>query len=146
VPEDTAQALKDRFGISTICNIIGAIKTARLLDLGRDDNVVTIATDRFDRYPSVMADLERRAGRIDDETLELWAKAVFLGATTHEILDVRGEEQKQRLFQQKEEVWTQFGYSKDHLDQMKSPSFWRAEIGKIPEIDARLRQIRGPLA
>lgn len=145
VPEAQATALVDRLGISSICNIIGAIKTAKALDLGPADNVVTIATDRFDRYPSVMADLERRAGRVDDDILELWAKAVFPGATTHETLDVRGAEQKERLFRQKEEVWTQFGYSVDYLNRMKSPDFWQAEIDKVPEIDTRIAQVRGSL-
>src|SRR5205823_14817483 len=35
------------FGISSICNIMGAIRTARHLGLGEQDNVVTIATDSF---------------------------------------------------------------------------------------------------
>src|SRR5579872_3885912 len=58
--------LRDVFGISGICNLLGAIRLARYLNLGRGDNVVTIATDGFDRYPSVLADLENRAGPIDE--------------------------------------------------------------------------------
>jgi cysteine synthase A len=146
VPEEGARALVNRLGISSICNIIGAIKTAKFLDLGPQDNVVTIATDGFDRYPSVMADLERRAGPIDAETLEVWAKAVFLGATTHEVLDVRSQAQKERLFRQKEEVWTQFGYSVAYLNQMKFPDFWEAEANEVPQIDAQIAAVRGPIA
>ncbi len=46
------QFLHGVFGISGICNLLGAIRTARHLGLGRNDNVVTVATDGFDRYPS----------------------------------------------------------------------------------------------
>jgi cysteine synthase A len=42
-----------RFGPSCVCNVVGAIKTAKYLGLGPEDNVVTIATDSYDRYPSV---------------------------------------------------------------------------------------------
>src|SRR6195952_3367263 len=31
------------FGFSSICNVLAAIKTARLLDLGPDDAIVTVA-------------------------------------------------------------------------------------------------------
>ena len=48
------------FGISGICNVLGAIRLARHLDLGPEDNVVTIATDGMDRYPSVLANLAKR--------------------------------------------------------------------------------------
>ena len=37
--------------------MLGAIRLARHLNLGPEDNVVTIATDGFDRYPSVLTDL-----------------------------------------------------------------------------------------
>ena len=42
------------FGPSGICNVLGAIKLAKYLRLGPGDNVVTIATDGFDRYNSVL--------------------------------------------------------------------------------------------
>lgn len=143
VPPDAARRMWGAFGISSICNIVGAIKTAKMLDLGPQDNVVTVATDGFDRYPSVMADLVRRVGAPDADTYEMWAKAIFLGATTHEILDVRPAREKERLFRQKEEVWTQFGYSKDYLNRMKYPDFWEAEAAKVAEVDEEFAKIRG---
>jgi cysteine synthase A len=53
VPSDIACHLFGRFGPSCVCNVIGAIKTAKYLGLGPQDNVVTIATDSYDRYPRV---------------------------------------------------------------------------------------------
>ncbi|MFQ6016111.1 MAG: PLP-dependent cysteine synthase family protein, partial [Anaerolineae bacterium] len=142
VPAREAERLRGLFGISSLCNIIGAIKAAKYLGLGPEENVVTVATDGFDRYPSVMVDLEERMGGISDDALEMWAKGIFRGATTTEILDVRGAEQKERLFCQKEQLWTRFGYSKEYLEAMKSPDFWEAEYEKIPETDERIRALR----
>src|SRR6185369_7269321 len=59
-------ALAGIFGISGICNILGAIRLARQLQLGSEDNVLTIATDGIDRYPSVLANLEQQRGPWDD--------------------------------------------------------------------------------
>src|SRR5690606_9039690 len=73
VPETVAYELMGKFGPSCICNIIGAIKTAKYLGLGPQDNVVTIATDSYDRYPSVSRALyERNGGKPDDDQLEMW--------------------------------------------------------------------------
>jgi hypothetical protein len=124
------------FGISSVCNILGAIKTAKLLNLAPDQNVVTIATDGFDRYPSVLKDLEKRRGPIGDDTMAEWYDTIFRGATSGEILDVRPVLQKERLFRQKREVWSQFGYSDAYLEQMKSQGFWDAEYARIGQIDA----------
>ncbi len=143
VPREVAESFKGLFGISSVCNIIGAIKTAKFLGLGKGDNVVTVATDGFDRYPSVMVDLEKRRGPIDDDRLEMWARGIFRGATTQEILDVRPREQKNRLFRMKEALWTRFGYSEDYLRRMQTQDFWDEEYAKIPEIDRRIRELRG---
>ena len=54
------------FGISGVCNVLGAIKTARHYGLGGGDTIVTICTDAIDRYGSVMADMPDRFGPMDE--------------------------------------------------------------------------------
>jgi len=130
------------FGVSGICNILGAIRMARFLNLGPDDNVVTIATDGFDRYPSVLMDLERRRGPLPPSVLDARFEEVFRGGGPEDILDVRPREQKDRLFGYKQEVWTNFGYSISYLEGMKSQSFWDEEFSKIAEIDLNLTEGR----
>ena len=139
-----AQALQGKFGPSCICNIIGAIKTAKYLGLGPQDNVVTIATDSYDRYPSVSADLYARlGGKPDEDTLETWAKAVFLGASIGEIIDLNRTGEHDRLHTMKRDVWTRFGYSSDLIEGMASQTFWDEEYGKIDEIDPAIEELRG---
>ena len=138
----TEPALHGQFGISGVCNIIGSIKMAKKLGLGRDQNIVTIATDSFDRYPSVIEEMERKEGPVPDSLLREWHQTIFLAANTSEILDVRPPAQKQRLFAQKEEVWTKFGYSAAYLRRMQSQSFWDAEYAQIAEVDRAWRARR----
>jgi cysteine synthase len=137
------QRLSGVLGISGVCNVLGSIRMARFLQLGPKENVVTVATDGFDRYPSVLADLEKRVGPITDTTLARWSEEVFRNSQdTRDILDTRPLRQKERLFRCKEELWTQFGYSLAYLDRMKSAGFWEEEREKINVVDAQLLQSR----
>ncbi len=141
-----ARSLQGKFGPSCICNIIGAIKTAKYLGLGPQDNVVTIATDSYDRYPSVSADLyQRHGGRPDMDTLEAWAKSVFLGASVGEINDLNRPGKHERLQTMKHDLWTRFGYGSDLIESMASQVFWDEEYGKIEEIDPAIDELRGSL-
>jgi cysteine synthase len=139
MPPGSLAALAGVFGISGICNVLGAIRLAQRLNLRADDNVVTIATDGFDRYPSVLADLEKRRGPMDRAAFE----EVFRGGGPEEILDVRGKDQKQRLFGYKEKVWSGFHYSHAYLQSMQSQSFWDGEFEKVETIDRALLAARG---
>lgn len=146
VPSAVASQLAGRFGPSCVCNVVGAIKTAKYLGLGPDDNVVTIATDSYDRYPSVSQALYgRTGGKPSADQLEMWAKSVFLGASLGEIVDLTVAGQQERLHQMKTDLWTRFGYSEDYIRQMADQGFWDAEYAKIKEIDPLIAETRGAL-
>jgi cysteine synthase len=134
MPQGSLAVFAGMFGVSGICNVLGAIRLARHLNLGFEDNVVTIATDGFDRYPSVLADLEKRRGPVDASSFE----EVFRGGAPDEILDVRGTDEKQRLFHYKEQVWSGFHYSHAYLESMQSQGFWDGEFEKVEAIDRAL--------
>jgi cysteine synthase len=142
LPAGSLQCLQGLFGVSGICNVLGAIHMARFLGLGPEDNVVTIATDGFDRYPSVLAELERRRGPLQEGDLGARFEEIFRGGDAADILDVRPREQKERLFGYKQEVWTSFGYSLPYLESMKSQSFWDGEYDHVGEIDVKLIKAR----
>ena len=135
-------ALKGKFGISSICNILGAIKMAKHLNLGPDDNIVTIATDGPDRYQSVLEAMDKRYLEIEDFVLDRWFKDHFLNAQPTHIQDTRTDKQKTRLFKQKEKDWLKFGYSKAYLDKMKSMDFWDEEYGKTDYYNRVIKEQR----
>ena len=143
VNQDVANQLTDLFGVSTICNILGSIKMAKYLKLGPQDNVVTVATDGYDRYESVIDDLNHRVLETEDFVLRRWFKDIFLKVDTDHIVDTRGLSEKERLFQQKESDWMKFGYTKDYLDAMKSMDFWNQEYEKIQSYNEKIKMLRG---
>ena len=143
VPAKVAKEMENLFGVSGICNILGAIKMAKYLKLGPDDNVVTIATDSFDRYPSVIENLHERELEVTDNVLDRWFNDVFMGADTNYVLDTRGKEAKEKLFKQKERDWLKFGYKQEYLDAMRKPEFWENEYNKVFEYDKKIKEMRG---
>ncbi len=142
LPPRSLHTLEGVFGISGLCNVIGSIRFARLLKLGAQDNVVTIATDGFDRYPSVLADLARRKPLANEAWLRDAFEMTFRGDSRDDILDIRPPLQKERLFAAKREIWSKFGYSDSYLDSMKSQPFWEAESAKAAEFDSALLRAR----
>lgn len=142
VDRAAAEGLKGIFGVSGICNILGAIKMAKFLDLGPDDNVVTISTDSFDRYSSILEDLEERTPKIDNGLLETWGQEVFRKIGTDGVCDFQGKEEKESLFKLKEKDWLPFGYTVEFLNSMKDMSFWDEEYAKIPDYNQKICAMR----
>lgn len=142
VAPEAAEGMRELFGVSGICNILGAIKMAKYLKLGPDDNVVTIATDSFDRYNSVLEDLDVRYLETTDFVLTRWIKDIFHGIDEENVYDFRRMDKKEQLFGQKEKDWLPFGYSKEYIDSMRSPEFWENEYNKISEYDKKIKSMR----
>lgn len=142
VDRNFALSLRDAFGPSGICNVLGAIKLAKFLRLGPGDNVVTVATDGFDRYNSVLDEMDGRYLEMAPVVLDRWAHDIFLGATEEHVFDFRKPSVKEQLFMQKENDWVKFGYSKEFLDSMRSQDFWDAQYAKVPHYNQKISASR----
>ena len=86
-------------GLSSICNVVAAIKVARQAGLGPEDVLLTVATDGAPMYSSELEKVERRD--YPDGFDELAAAATFgehvLGAGAEHVL-VCGAEERTRIF------------------------------------------------
>lgn len=142
VDREFALSLRDSFGPSGIGNVLGAIKMAKFLRLGPGDNVVTVATDGFDRYHSVIDELQCRYLETASYVLDRWAQDIFLGAQDDHVYDFRKASAKEQLFNQKEQDWLPFGYTKAFMDSMKDQSFWDAQYAKVPVYNEKIRAAR----
>jgi len=142
VDRELALSLREAFGPSGICNVLGAIKLAKFLRLGPGDNVVTVATDGFDRYNSVLDELNGRYLELAPPVLDRWLQDIFLGASDDLVFDFRKPEVKEQLFQQKERDWIKFGYTKEFLDSMRTMDFWDAQYARIAEYNAKIAKAR----
>jgi cysteine synthase len=142
VGRDIALALRDTFGPSGICNVLGAIKLAKHLRLGPGDNVVTVATDGFDRYNSVLAEMSSRYLELVPSVLDRWVHDIFLGAADESVFDFRRPSAKEQLFRQKESDWIKFGYSREFLDSMRRQEFWDAQYAKVRSYNQKISAAR----
>ncbi|HSB39177.1 MAG TPA: pyridoxal-phosphate dependent enzyme [Gaiellaceae bacterium] len=128
VPEDVLAALPS-LGLSSICNVLGAIKVAKHLRLGRGDAVATVATDGAAMYDS---ERERALTRYFPDGLdEIAAGEAFgehvLGATTDNLRELSREE-RQRIFNLGYFTWVeQQGVSLEDFEARRDPAFW-AEV------------------
>jgi cysteine synthase len=125
--DPTVVATLEHFGFSAICNVLAAIKTVRLLDLGPDDVVVTVATDGAALYPSERAKTlaTRFAGGFDDVTAaEVFGEHLANVSTDHMIECT--ERDRTRIFNLGYYTWVeQQGTPFDVFESRRSQDFWR---------------------
>jgi cysteine synthase len=143
VPEAMVRKLSAIFGISGVCNVLGAIKTAKHYHLGADDVIVTICTDAIDRYHSVMAEMTRTYGPMGDAEAAARHAAIFLGQKTDWIKDGTPDMRRQ-WHNLKYYTWVeQQGKTVRELDAQLSPAWWQEHQQMVPAIDARIKAARG---
>ncbi len=142
IDEAQLQCLAKTLGISGICNIIGAIKTAKFFSLSSEDVVVTVATDAMERYGSVMSKLRDVQGPLDEAD----ATAILDGSFHRAGLDwvqEGGREARERWHNLKYYTWVeQQGKSVAELDAQRDPAWWIGHQERVGEIDKRLLEQR----
>jgi cysteine synthase len=143
VPEASVQTMATIFGISGVCNVLGAIKTAQFYGFGPRDLIVTICTDAIDRYHSVMADLTQRYGPLDDTEAAVRLVSIFHHQKTDWIREGTREARRQ-WHNLKYYTWVeQQGKAVAELDAQLDPEWWLRHQEMVGEIDRRLRGARG---
>ena len=98
VPQQTIDDLS-ALGLSSICNVLAAIKTAKYYEMGSDDVIVPVATDGAALYHSekAMALARDFAGGFDDVAAGEVFGEHLLGATTDHLLELSRED-RERIF------------------------------------------------
>ncbi len=117
----------EHFGFSAICNTLAAIKTARLLDLGESDALITVATDGAALYPSERA--KTLATRFGGDFSAPDAAEVFgehLAHTSTEHMIDCTEADRRRIFNLGYYTWVeQQGTPFELFEERRHQSFWR---------------------
>jgi cysteine synthase len=124
-------------GLSSICNLLGAIKTAKYYGLGPDDVVVTVATDGAAMYRSERDLAVRRYFPHGFD--ELAAAEVFgehlLGTTTDNFEEL-GHRGRERIFNLGYYTWVeQQGVSPEDFEARRDPGFWAQLREVVPAWD-----------
>ena len=136
IPEEILDQLP-RLGLSSICNLLAAIKVSKYLDLGPDDVVATVATDGAELYRSEYDKfvVEEFGGTF--ETID--AAEVFgqhLAAVSTDHLTELSHLDRNRIFNLGYFTWVeQQGISIEDFEARRSQEFWKALLDLVPAWD-----------
>jgi cysteine synthase len=126
-------------GLSSIANVLGAIKYAKYMDLGPNDAVITVATDGAEMYATELGLAEKRLGGGFDElaAAEAFGRYLLATATDHMIeLDRRDRE---RIFNLGYYTWVeQQGVSLENFDARRDQAHWDGLMDMVPVWDGMI--------
>jgi len=141
VPQDVLRSL-DAFGLSSICNVLAAVKTAKHLRLGPDDVIITVATDGAGMYGS---ERERIAARDFPDGFDVAdAAEVFgrwmLGTGPEGLLETTLAD-RNRIFNLGYYTWVeQQGVSLADFEARRDQRFWTGLRDLPPAWDAMITE------
>ncbi len=142
VPHDVLEQLPS-LGLSSICNVLGAIKVAKHYGLGPTDVVVTVATDGAAMYSSERAlALGRyfRDGFDEVEAAEVYGEHL-LGAATDHLLELSHRD-RERVFNLGYFTWVeQQGVPLEEFQARRDPAFWARLLEVVPEWDDLIDEV-----
>jgi len=137
-------------GISSICNLLAAIKTARHFELDTDDVIVTCFTDSAALYQTRLAELTAQRGTYTERQAEIDFERYLLGATTDHVKELTYPDRK-AIHNLKYFTWVeQQGKTVQELNALWSPAFWTDLQAQLPAWDEAIEAfneetgVRGP--
>jgi cysteine synthase A len=128
----------DFFGLSSIANVLGAIKLARHYGLGPDSAIVTVATDPASLYRSEVRRYLAHRHNAGELTGELAAELVgrhLAGAGVDHVLETDARE-RDRIFNLGYFTWVeQQGIALNDFDRRRKQAFWQGLHDLLPQWD-----------
>ncbi|MGI9521202.1 MAG: pyridoxal-5'-phosphate-dependent protein subunit beta [Hyphomicrobiaceae bacterium] len=131
--QDALGALAD-LGLSSVANILGAIKVAKYLDLGADDALLTIATDGAEMYSTEHEKCSRETflGNFDTHSAAEVFGRYLLGAATDHTLEMKRHD-RERIFNLGYYTWVeQQDVSVEDFNIRRDPTFWDGLMDLVP--------------
>jgi beta-galactosidase GanA len=123
-------------GISGICNLLAAIKTAKYYEMNENDVIFTIFTDSSDLYQSRLRELEEERGKYST----MQAAKDFAGPLEHQSIEYFKElsyYDRKAIHNLKYFTWVeQQGRSSDELNAQWNQDFWTSMFeDEVKEFD-----------
>jgi len=129
----------DLLGISSVANLLTAVKTAKYFELGADDVLLTVATDSMEMYGSRLEEENAEHGDLTAAGAEAHHERCLLGAAIDHVLELSYWDRK-RLHNLKYFTWVeQQGKTVEELDaQWYDDDYWTSRLGTWREWDERI--------
>ena len=138
----------DNLGLSSIANVLGAIKYAKYMGLGPDDIVLTVATDGAAMYRSELESTEasRFAGNFSEiEAAEAFGQHV-LGAGIDHVSELT-RFARERIFNLGYYTWVeQQGVRLEDFDRRREQGFWDGLMELVPVWDDMIGHMNAEIA
>ena len=142
VPQADIDTMARIFGISGVCNVLGAIKTAKYYEMGKDDVIIAVCTDTIDRYHSVMDWLQGVEGKMDEPLAAQRMAETFHGQML-DYIEEGTQETRERWHNLKYYTWVeQQGKTVEELDAQRDPAWWEAHQQMVADIDKKIVAFR----
>ena len=139
VDEVTAYHLQD-LGLSSICNMLAAIKTAKYYELGANDVLVTSFTDSVEMYRTRLAEMEHDLGAYSKTDAAIDFERRLLGTTTDHLRELSFKDRR-AIHNLKYFTWVeQQQRSVEDLEKLWNPSFWKDLTDGIEAWDESIRE------
>lgn len=136
IEEEVVAGLAD-LGLSSIANVLAAIKIARYMGLGENDVVLTVATDGAEMYRTEIDKTENVAfnGKFDElAAAEVYGR--YMLATTTDNMQEMSLRNRERVFNLGYYTWVeQQGVSLEDFDARRDPDFWNKLMDVVPAWD-----------
>ena len=129
------------FGFSSIANILASIKLAKYMNLGKEDAIITVATDGADLYLSELEKTKNNyKGILDNEACSNIYKKYIGEINTDNMLEL-SQNDKERIFNLGYYTWVeQQGVSLIDFEKRKDQGFWLEHYNYMISLDERIEK------
>jgi hypothetical protein len=111
-------------GISSISNLLSAIKAAKFYEMNEDDVIFTCLTDSAGMYESRIQELQQQQGDYKKDRALADFERYLLGEDTQDMMELTYHDRK-RLHNFKYYTWIeQQGKTVEEINELWDPEFW----------------------
>lgn len=138
IPEECVDRLP-LLGISSLANLVGAIKMAKYYEFNADDMVFTVATDSMAMYQSRLQEARQSRGEYGGVQAGIDFEGRLLGLNKDDIRELTYYDRK-RIHNLKYFTWIeQLGKSVEELDaQWYDQSYWKDQYAQVADWDKKI--------
>jgi hypothetical protein len=138
VPDELIQQLP-LLGISGICNLVAAIKTAKYYDMGGRDVIFTCLTDSAGLYASRLQELSEQKGTYTANQAAYDSARYLDGIVIDHVRELTYQDRK-ALHNFKYFTWVeQQGRTADELRELWDPEFWERTFAQLDRWDEQIK-------
>ena len=129
------------FGFSSIANILASIKLAKYMNLGKEDAIITVATDGADLYLSELEKTKNNyKGAFDDAACSNIFKKYIKDIDSDNMLELSYND-KERIFNLRYYTWVeQQGVRLSDFEKRKDQQFWLDHYNYMISLDDKIEK------